>query len=73
MGRAAAAARRHGVGIAALALGASGGRSQTSDEWSRVFFDGSIAGFVTVAAGLALLIARSNRFERMPVPPRIDD
>lgn len=62
-----------GVGIAALALGASGDGSQTSDEWSRVFFDGSIAGFVTVAAGLALLIARSNRFERMPVPPRIDD
>jgi hypothetical protein len=32
------------------------------DRW-RVFFEGSIAGVVTVAAGLALLIARSNRFE----------
>jgi hypothetical protein len=52
-----------GVGIAALAIGTSWDGNQSNDDWWRVFFEGSIAGFVAVAAGLALLIARSNRFE----------
>jgi hypothetical protein len=46
--------------------------AQGTDEQSRVFFEGSIAGFLTVAAGLALLIARSNRFEQASAPPRLD-
>jgi peptidoglycan/LPS O-acetylase OafA/YrhL len=60
-----------GIGIAVLALGTSWEGSQSNDEWWQVFFEGSIAGFITVAAGLALLITRSNRFERPPPPPRI--
>src|SRR5262245_59993936 len=60
-----------GVGIAVLALGTSWEGGQSNDEWWQVFFEGSVAGFITVAAGLTLLIARSNRFERTPAPPRI--
>jgi len=60
-----------GMGIAVLAVGTSWDGGQNHDDWWRVFFEGSIAGFLTVAGGLALLIVRSNRFERTPAPPRI--
>jgi hypothetical protein len=60
-----------GIGIAVVALGTSWDGGQSNDDWWRVFFEGSIAGFLTVAAGLTLLIVRSNRFERPPTPPRI--
>ena len=52
-----------GIGIAVLALGQPSDGNQSNDEQWRLFLEGSIAGFLTVAAGLALLIARSNRFE----------
>jgi hypothetical protein len=52
-----------GVGIAFLALGQPENGNQSYDEQSRLFFEGSVAGFLTVAAGLALLIARSHRFD----------
>jgi hypothetical protein len=52
-----------GVGVAFLALGQPDSGNQSYDEQSRLFFEGSIAGFLTVAGGLSLLIARSNRFE----------
>jgi hypothetical protein len=52
------------VGIAVLALGMPADGGQRADEQSRLFFEGSVAGFLTVAGGLALLVARSNRFER---------
>ena len=60
-----------GIGIAVLALGMTSDGNQSTDEQSRLFFEGSITGFLTVAAGLTLLIARSNRFERAPVVPDI--
>jgi len=53
-----------GVGIAVLALGQPEHGYQGEDEQWRLFLEGSIAGFVTVAAGLGILFARSNRFER---------
>jgi hypothetical protein len=52
-----------GVGIAFLALGQPENGNQSNDDMWRLCFEGSIAGFLTVAAGLALLITRSNRFE----------
>ena len=61
-----------GLGIAVLALGMPDG-SQSDDDWWRLFLEASVVGFVTVAAGLALLIARSNGFERRPVVAQIDN
>ena len=61
-----------GVGIAVLALGMPDG-SQSDDDWWRLFLEASVVGFVTVAAGLALLIARSNGFERRTAVPQIHD
>jgi hypothetical protein len=56
-----------GIGIAVVAVGTSWDGSQSNDDWWRVFLEGSIAGFLTVAGGLTLLVARSNRFEcRLP-------
>jgi hypothetical protein len=52
-----------GIGIAVLALTQPSDGNQSNDEQWRLFLEGSIAGFLTVAAGLALLIARSYRFE----------
>jgi len=52
-----------GVGFAVVALGTATDGGQSNDEWWRVFFEGSILGFLTVAGGLALLTARSNRFQ----------
>jgi Na+/proline symporter len=60
-----------GVGIAVLAFGVSE-TNQSNNEQMQVFLEASIAGFVTVAAGLALLTARSNRFERAPAKAEID-
>src|SRR3954466_5487802 len=51
-----------GVGIAVLAFGVSEA-NQSNNEQMQVFLEASIAGFVTVAGGLVLLTARSNRFE----------
>jgi hypothetical protein len=61
-----------GVGIAVLALGMPSDGGQGPDEQSRLFFEGSIAGFATVVGGLALLVARSSRFERIPPAPPLD-
>src|SRR5262245_16490786 len=61
-----------GVGIAVLAIGQPEQGYQSYEAQTRLFLEGSIAGFLTVAAGLGLLILRSNRFERTPVTPQID-
>jgi hypothetical protein len=49
-----------GVGIVGLAVGGPEISNAKSDDvmW-RVFFEASVAGFVTVVAGLAILVARS--------------
>ena len=60
-----------GVGIAVLALGTPEG-DQSNADWWRLFLEGSIVGFLTVAAGLTLLIVRSNGFERRSAVPQID-
>jgi hypothetical protein len=49
-----------GVGIAGLALGWSSVESGSEVEFWRVFFISSIAGFVTVAATLALAWYRAR-------------
>jgi hypothetical protein len=49
-----------GVGIAGLALGWSSIESGSDAEFWRVFFISSIAGFVTVAATLALAWHRAR-------------
>jgi len=59
-----------GVGVAVLALGTP--ESESNADWWRLFLEGSIVGFLTVAAGLALLIVRSNGFERRSAVPQID-
>jgi peptidoglycan/LPS O-acetylase OafA/YrhL len=61
-----------GVGIAVLALGMPEG-NQSNDDWWQLFLEASVVGFLTVAAGLALLITRSNGFERRPAVPQIHD
>ena len=53
-----------GIGIAVLAVGSSWDGGQSNDDWWRVFFEGSIAGFLTVVGGLTLLAFRSDRFEK---------
>jgi hypothetical protein len=60
-----------GVGVAVLALGTPESDQSNADRW-RLFLEGSIVGFLTVAAGLALLIVRSNGFERRSAVPQID-
>jgi hypothetical protein len=60
-----------GVGVAVLALGTPES-DQSNADWWRLFLEGSIVGFLTVAAGLALLIVRSNGFERRSAVPQID-
>jgi multisubunit Na+/H+ antiporter MnhG subunit len=51
-----------GVGIVGLAVGGPEISNAKSDDvvW-KVFLEASIAGFVTVVAGLAILVARSLR------------
>jgi len=61
-----------GIGIAVVGLGTSWDGGQSNDDWWRVFFEGSIAGFLTVAGGLTLLLARSHRFESQRVERRRD-
>ena len=61
-----------GLGISVLALGMPDG-NQSNDDWWRLFLEASVVGFLTVAAGLALLITRSNGFERRPAVPQIHD
>ena len=60
-----------GVGVAVLALGTPES-DQSNADWWRLFLEGSIVGFLTVAAGLTLLIVRSNGFERRSAVPQID-
>ena len=47
-----------------LPLVAGAGSGQSNDDWWRVFFEGSIAGFLHVVGGLTLLAFRSDRFEK---------
>jgi hypothetical protein len=61
-----------GIGIAVVGLGTSWDGGRSNDDWWRVFFEGSIAGFLTVASGLTLLVARSHRFESQRVERRRD-
>lgn len=58
-----------GVGIVGLAVGGPEISNANSDDvvW-RVFFEASVAGFVTVVAGLAVLVARSLRRNEVPAP-----
>lgn len=50
-----------GVGIAGLAIGSSSFSSGAPEDWWRVFFVSSIAGFATVAAGLTVAWRRRVR------------
>ena len=61
-----------GAGIAVLALGTQES-DQSNADWWRLFLEGSIVGFLTMTAGLALLITRSNSFERRRAVPQIDN
>jgi uncharacterized membrane protein HdeD (DUF308 family) len=58
-----------GVGIAGIALGSSSFADGNEKAFWRIFFDSSIAGFVTVAAGLATAWWRARRLDT-PEPPR---
>ena len=55
-----------GVGIAGVALGSSAYTDGDPDSFFRVFFDSSVAGFVTVVAGLATSWWRARRVEPPP-------
>jgi hypothetical protein len=61
-----------GVGVAVLALGTQESDQSNADWWG-LFLEGSIVGFLTVTAGLALLVIRSNGFERRSAVPQIDN
>jgi hypothetical protein len=51
-----------GVGIVGLAVGGPEmSHAKSDDDVWRVVLESSVAGFVTVAAGLAILVARSLR------------
>jgi hypothetical protein len=61
-----------GVGVAVLALGTPES-DQSNADWWRLFFEGSTVGLLIVVAGLALLITRSNGFERRSALPQMDN
>ena len=50
-----------GVGIGGLAIGWSFVSTENVEDWWRVFFLSSIAGFVTVIAGLTVAWQRAQR------------
>ncbi len=54
-----------GVGIACLALG-SALASRSPDDWWRVFFVSSIAGFAIVVSGLVVAWKRRDRSGSIP-------
>jgi Na+/proline symporter len=56
-----------GVGIAGVALGSSA-YSEDPDAFVRVFFESSVAGFLTVVAGLVASSWRARRNERTDAP-----
>jgi hypothetical protein len=58
-----------GVGIVGLAVGGPEISNAKSDDvvW-KVFLEASVAGFVTVGAGLAILVVRSLRRGEAPAP-----
>lgn len=59
-----------GVGIAGIAVGSSGFADGAAEDFWRVFFISSIAGFATVAAGLVVAWRRAERIAgRDPGPP----
>jgi hypothetical protein len=57
-----------GVGIAGIAIGSSAYSDGDPDAFVRVFFDSSVAGFLTVVAGLVASSWRAHRNERT-LPP----
>jgi Na+/proline symporter len=57
-----------GVGVAGVALGSSAYSDGDPDAFVRVFFDSSVAGFLTVVAGLAASRWRAGRNERTQPP-----
>jgi hypothetical protein len=57
-----------GVGIAGVALGSSAFSDGDPDAFFRVFFDSSVAGFLTVVAGLVASWWRAHRNERAQPP-----
>jgi Na+/proline symporter len=58
-----------GVGIAGIALGSSSFSDGDPEAFVRVFFDSSVAGFVTVVAGLATAWWRARRAQTGPTLP----